>query len=186
MHVKEQSNINLRSWSENDLSLLERLMGDPIMTKHIGGPESPQKIKERLKRYCNDSKIRMFVIVLQPENTGIGSIGFWEKEWLGQSIWESGWRILPEYQGKGIATKAILLIIERARAEQKHRFIHAFPSIDNAASNIICKKTGFILQKEVDFEYPPGKFMRSNDWCLDLFANETINTANALRTNKVG
>lgn len=186
MQVKEQSNINLRSWKEDDLSLLERLLGDPIMTKHIGGPETPQKIRERLERYCKDSKIHMFVIVLQPENIGIGSIGFWAKEWLGESIWESGWRILPEYQGKGIATKAISLIIERARAEQKYRFIHAFPSIDNLASNAICKKTGFILQKEVDFEYPPGKFMRSNDWSLDLFANEAIKTANAIPTNKVG
>lgn len=185
MQFKEQLNINLRSWSEDDLPLLERLMGDPIMTKHIGGPETPQKIKKRLERYCTDSNIHMFVIVLQPENIGIGSIGFWEKEWLGEFIWESGWRILPEYQGKGIATKAISLIIERAQAEQTHRFIHAFPSIDNVASNIICKKAGFILQKEVDFEYPPGKFMRSNDWCLDLFPNQTIKTANATLTKKV-
>lgn len=186
MHVKKQTSINLRAWSENDLSLLERLMGDPIMTKHIGGPETPQKIRERLERYCKDSKIHMFVIVLQHENTGIGSIGFWEKEWFGQSIWESGWRILPEYQGKGIATEAIKLIIERARAEQKHRFIHAFPSTDNAPSNIICKKTGFILQKEVDFEYPPGKFMRSNDWRFDLFPNETINAENDIRPSNIG
>ncbi len=186
MQVKEQSNINLRSWSEDDLSLLERLLGDPIMTKYIGGPETPQKIKERLERYRKDSKVHMFVIVLQPENIGIGSIGFWEKDWLGEAIWESGWRILPEYQGKGIATKAISLIIERAQAEGKRRFMHAFPSIDNEASNIICKKTGFVLQKEVDFEYPPGKFMRSNDWRLDLFANETIKTANAIIAKKVG
>jgi len=186
MDLKEKIEINLRAWSENDLSLLERLLGDPIMTKHIGGPETPQKIRERLERYCKDSNIHMFVIVIQPDNIGIGSIGFWERVWQGQQVWESGWRILPEYQGKGIATKAIALIIERTQAEHKHRFMHAFPSVDNAASNIICKKTGFILQKEVDFEYPQGKFMRSNDWRLDLFANETFKTSNTAPTKKVG
>lgn len=127
----------------------------------------------------------MFVIVVQPENVSVGSIGYWEKEWLGQPIWESGWRILPEYQGKGIVTKAISLMIKRAQAELKHRYIHAFPSVDNVKSNIICKKTGFILQKEVDFEYPPGKFMRSNDWRFDLFTDRTVKTKNVILSKNV-
>jgi RimJ/RimL family protein N-acetyltransferase len=58
--------------------------------------------------------------------------------------------------------------VERARAAGKHRFIHAFPSVENGASNAICRKVGFILQGEVDFEFPPGHFMRCNDWRLDL------------------
>jgi RimJ/RimL family protein N-acetyltransferase len=170
MNTQEQFDITLRSWTPDDLPLLERLLGDPVMTQHIGGPETPDQIRKRLERYCTDTKIHMFVIVLEAENLGIGSVGYWERAWLGQQVWESGWRILPEYQGRGIATRALELILERARAEQKHRFVHAFPSIDNAASNAICKKMGFILQNEIDFEYPSGtgRFMRSNDWCLDL------------------
>ncbi|TYK98131.1 GNAT family N-acetyltransferase, partial [Streptococcus dysgalactiae] len=27
---------------------------------------------------------------------------------------------------------------------------------------------GFVLMGEHDFEYPPGKLMRSNDWRFDL------------------
>ena len=169
MNTKEQIEINLRPWSEEDFPLLERLMGDPVMTKYIGGPETPEKIRKRLERYCTDTKVHMFVVVFQQEKIGIGSIGFWEREWHGQRVWESGWRILPEYQGRGIATQTIKLIIERARAEQKYRFMHAFPSVENVSSNILCKKIGFSLQAEIDFEYPPGNIMRSNDWCLDLF-----------------
>ena len=174
MKDKKQIKIHLRRWEESDLSLLERLMGDPAMTKHIGGPETPEKIKDRLKKYCLDSAtsgIHMFVIVLEPEETAIGSIGFWEKTWQGQPVWESGWRIVPEYQGYGIATMAIMQVIDRARAKNTRRYLHAFPSTDNAPSNAICRKTGFVLQKEVDFEYPPGRFMRSNDWRFDLFAD---------------
>jgi RimJ/RimL family protein N-acetyltransferase len=47
--------------------------------------------------------------------------------------------------------------------------MHAFPSVDNLPSNAICRKIGFTLQEEVEFEYPPGNFMRCNDWRLDLF-----------------
>jgi len=150
---------------------MEGLLGDPLMMEHVGGPENPEQIRKRLQRYSSETETRMFVIVLEPENLGMGSIGYWQRTWKGQMVWEGGWRILPEYQGKGIATYTLQLIIKRARAEQKYRFLHAFPSVDNAASNAICKKSGFFLVNEVDFEYPPGRFMRSNDWQLDLFTD---------------
>ena len=45
----DQNDISLRRWSKNDLPLLEGLLGDPAMTKHIGGPETPEKIRARLE-----------------------------------------------------------------------------------------------------------------------------------------
>ena len=60
--------------------------------------------------------------------------------------------------------------LEAARSEGKHRFVHAFPSVENAPSNAICRKVGFTLLGERDFEYPPGHSMRSNDWRFDLSA----------------
>lgn len=48
------------------------------------------------------------------------------------------------------------------------RHLHAFPSVSNSASNAICRKLGFRFVAEVDFEYPPGSMIRSNDCCLDL------------------
>ena len=111
----------------------------------------------------------MFVIMVGPERTPAGSIGYWEMEWQDQPIWETGWSVLPEFQGQGIATRATAIIIERVRAERKHRFLHAFPSVDNGPSNAICRKSGFVLQGQADFEFPPGHLMRCNDWRLDLF-----------------
>jgi RimJ/RimL family protein N-acetyltransferase len=71
------------------------------------------------------------------------------------------------------AGRATGLVIERARAEAKHACLHAFPAADNLASNAICRKAGFTLLQDVAFEYPPGHFMRCNDWRLDLFAKHT-------------
>ena len=45
------SEIRIEPWGEGDLPLLEQLMGDPAMTEHLGGPESPEKIAERQERY---------------------------------------------------------------------------------------------------------------------------------------
>jgi RimJ/RimL family protein N-acetyltransferase len=169
-------NVNLRLWSDGDYPLLERLMGDPAMTVYLGGPEPLEQVRKRHERYCQISgsgKGRMFVIVVEPGELAAGSVGYWETEWQGQPIWETGWSVLPEFQDKGIATKATIAAVEQARAEGKHRFIHAFPSVDNGASNAICRKVGFTLQAEVEFEYwrEPGKFMRCNDWRQDLFAD---------------
>jgi RimJ/RimL family protein N-acetyltransferase len=55
-----------------------------------------------------------------------------------------------------------------ARSERKHRFLHAYPSVDNAPSNAICPKLGFTLLGSYEFEYPPGRFMQCNDWRFDL------------------
>jgi RimJ/RimL family protein N-acetyltransferase len=172
MNSEQPTDIDIRPWSDGDLQLLERLMGDPAMTEHLGGPETPEKIRERHERYCRSNDIdkgRMFVIVAGPGMIGAGSIGYWERDWQGQRVLETGWSVLPEFQGRGIATKAIAAVVERARAEREHRFIHAFPSVDNGPSNAICRTTGFTLQGEIDFEYPPGHFMRCNDWRLDLY-----------------
>ena len=52
--------------------------------------------------------------------------------------------------------------------------MHAYPSVENAPSNAICRKLGFTLLEAHDFEWPPdsGSFMRCNDWRFDLFVDE--------------
>ena len=172
----ERVAVDVRPWSDRDLALLERLMGDPVMTEHLGGPEAPQKIRERHERYCTlgqPGSDSMFVIVVGTERAAAGSIGYWEKDWRGQPVWETGWSVLPEFQRQGIATRAVGIIVDRLSSERKHRFLHAFPSLDNAPSNEICRKAGFTLQGQFDFEYPPGHPVRCNDWCLDLFTVAT-------------
>ncbi len=168
----ERNLINLRPWSDEDYPLLMRLMGDPAMMEHLGGPESPEKIQERQQRYLSPdlSQGQMFVILVGPERAAAGSIGYWERQWRGETVWETGWLVLPEFQGQGIATRATVALVETVRAVGKHRFLHAFPAADNGPSNAICRKAGFTLLEALDFEYPAGHWMRCNDWRLDLDA----------------
>jgi RimJ/RimL family protein N-acetyltransferase len=175
--VSESRNltVDIRPWSDRDLALLERLLGDPAMTAHLGGPETPQKIRERHERYSRSDQpglSSMFVIVLGPERADAGSIGYWQKEWQGQLVWETGFSVLPEYQGQGIATRALAKLAGHAGRERKHRFLHAFPAVDNVPSNAICRKAGFTFQGQQDFEYPPGHPVHCNDWRLDLLPTE--------------
>jgi RimJ/RimL family protein N-acetyltransferase len=163
--------VDIRSWSEDDLALLERLMGDSRMTEHLGGPESPEKIRQRHERYLRGippGEGQMFVIVVGEERLPAGNAGYWVSDWDDSSVWETGWSVLPEFQGRGIATSAVALVLQRVQAEQRFRYIHAFPSVENAPSNAICRKLGFDCLGEFDIEYPPGTFMRANNWRFDL------------------
>jgi hypothetical protein len=45
--------VRLEPWAEGDLPLLRKLLGDPEMTKYLGGPESEEKLAERQGRYEN-------------------------------------------------------------------------------------------------------------------------------------
>jgi RimJ/RimL family protein N-acetyltransferase len=154
------------------LPLLQKLLGDPEVMEHLGGPESPEQILRRHVRYTRhseDGTDHMFKVVWEPDGAGVGNVGYWRKTWRDQAVYEIGWLILPPYQGRGIATMAAAAALEHARRAPQYRFMHAFPSVQNPASNAICRKLGFTLVEECQFEYPPGQSMTVNDWRLDLF-----------------
>ena len=161
--------VRIEPWGQDDLPLLEKLMGDPAMTEYLGGPESPEKIRERQGRYEPPGS-GMFKIVDGTTGEAAGSVGYWERAWRERQVYEVGWSVLPAFQGRGFARLATAQVVALARSERKHRFLHAFPSIQNAPSNAICRRLGFTLLGEYEFEYPPGRLMRCNDWRLDLSA----------------
>jgi RimJ/RimL family protein N-acetyltransferase len=159
----------LEPWGTDDLPLLERLMGDPRMTEHLGGPENPGKLRERQGRYEQlEGGDRMFKIIDTTTGDAVGSVGFWTKEWRNEQVYEIGWMVVPESQGRGIAAVATKQAIVLATQAAEHRFMHAFPNLDNAPSNAICRKLGFELLEACEFEFPKGHFMTCNDWRLDL------------------
>ncbi|HZE14772.1 MAG TPA: GNAT family N-acetyltransferase [Mycobacterium sp.] len=108
---------------------------------------------------------------------GVGSVGFWTKDWRGEQVYEVGWMVVPGFQGRGIAVAATEQAIQIARRDDKHRFMHAFPSVENVPSNAICRKLGFALLEACEFEFPPGHFMTCNDWRLDLRASQSATIA---------
>jgi RimJ/RimL family protein N-acetyltransferase len=169
------SEYRLEPWGEDDLPLLHRLLGDPAMTEHLGGPETPEKLEDRHRRYLDGKTgvVEMFTVVETATGESVGSVGYWERESQEGRVYETGWAVLPEFQGRGVATVATAQIIELVRALRKHQYLYAYPSVDNHPSNAICRKLGFELVDTDEFEYPKGSgnVMTCNNWRLDLFAD---------------
>ncbi|QGV79200.1 GNAT family N-acetyltransferase [Streptomyces ficellus] len=168
------SPVRIEPWSERDLPLL-RAVNAPELMEHLGGPETDEQLVKRHQRYVDLSADRtgagrMFRIVLRPEEVPVGVIGFWEQTWDGTRVYETGWTVLGGFQGRGVATAATRAVAERAGEARKHRHLLAFPSVGNGASNAVCRKAGFELLGEREFEYPPGNPLLTNVWRLDLEA----------------
>lgn len=164
--------VRIEPWAATERFLdLQRRINAPEMMTHLGGPETEEQTVARHERYAaigGKGTGRMYGVFLEPEDEAAGGIGYWETEWRGQTVYETGWSVLPEYQGRGIAAAAGEAVIAAAAQEHRHRYLHAFPSVGNAASNAICRKLGFEPCGEADFEYPKGNPLRCHDWRLDL------------------
>ncbi|GCE28695.1 N-acetyltransferase GCN5 [Dictyobacter alpinus] len=166
-----RSTVRIEPWGEGDLPLLKKLLGDPAMTEHLGGPESDEQLVKRQARYerlTPDGKGQMFKIVYEATGEAVGSVGYWDTTHHGENIYEMGWSVLPAFQGQGIASAAVAQVLAIVQPDGTYRSLHAFPSIHNPSSNAVCRKLGFTLIEECEFEYPRGSFMRCNDWRLEL------------------
>jgi RimJ/RimL family protein N-acetyltransferase len=168
--VLDRHAVRLEPWGPGNLPLLEALNA-PEMTKHVGGPESHEKLVDRQSRY-EEPDSRQYRIVAVPDGEAVGWVGYWEREWRDRQVWEVGWAVLPGFQGRGIATSATAQLIGLARTEGRLQSMHAFPMVVNEPSNAICRKLAFEWLGEIDFPARRGGFVRCNDWRLDLGAGD--------------
>ncbi|UJP10507.1 GNAT family N-acetyltransferase [Microbacterium sp. KUDC0406] len=161
--------LRLRPWSADDIGLLQAA-NTPAMTTHLNGPESDQEVIDRHAKYrrlWREGTARTFVIV-DDQGRALGSIAHWGAEWREQPVREAGWFVLPEAQGRGVSSRAIELLIEDVREHRGDaRYLTAYPSVDNAASNGVCRHGGFELMgtKTDGFR---GADLTFNEWVLDL------------------
>ena len=162
--------VRLRPYGRDDRWIQDRFLKDPESTEHLGGPETDEQIARRHERYLamtDPAKGAMFVIEAGPDGSPAGSVGYWEQtEPDGTVVWETGWYVLPELRGRGIAAAGTRLAIDAAWAAVR-RPMHAYPNVDNAPSNTICRKLGMRLRATNEYEYPKGHWMTCNDWVID-------------------
>lgn len=160
--------VRIEQWRDDDLWLVEAMNAPELMTE-LGGPETPAKLVERQQRYYSGWQRKtswMFRIV--SDEVAVGGAGYWPTDVDGEPYYEAGWTVLAAHQGRGIASKAVALVVAHARVYGDRRYLRALPKVENGPSNAVCRKVGFTLTGEIDDEYPPGNPIRSSNWVYDL------------------
>lgn len=162
--------MRIEPWGVDDLPVLERA-NTPEMTEFVGGPESAEAIAARHAKYLRGRETgenRMFTI--RADGAAVGGVGLWPIDWRDEPAYETGWNVDPGHQGRGIASAAMRLLIDDARAHREpgRHLLLAFPMTVNAPSNALCRRLGFELRGEQGFEGRGGATILVNAWAIDL------------------
>ncbi|MFI6349331.1 GNAT family N-acetyltransferase [Streptomyces sp. NPDC050560] len=79
---------------------------------------------------------------------------------------EIGWMVLPGYQGRGLAKRAVRALLAPAAGTGRWGVVHALPGVGNAASNAVCRSLGFTRHGTLDVDFA-GRTLRSRHWSVD-------------------
>ena len=163
--------MKLVTYGDDDLGLTEAIECDPEMMRELGGPVAREDVpaihRKRLESAAEAGWWHK--IVPEPPGPAAGTIGIWEATWRGEPIHEIGWMVLPEFQGRGIASEALEMTLSLARSDSRIGHLHAFPAVTNEPSNALCAKFGFVRTGEEDFRFR-GATLHCNHWELDVGA----------------
>lgn len=173
--------MRLRDVELGDVNAYVRMRCDPVMMAELGGPLPREGMEEKVARDVQAAAtgtewIKMIIpgeAAAEEAATEVvaGSVVLWSHdEDGGEPISEIGWMVLPEFQGRGLAKRAVRMLLELARADGRWGLVHAFPGVTNGPSNGICRSLGFRLAGERDVTFA-GRVLRSNDWVINPAAD---------------
>jgi ribosomal-protein-alanine N-acetyltransferase len=152
--VLQTARLHLRPFSEDDLDDLAALMANPDFMRFSSGVYSREQTAgflERVRKRDREGLPSQFAVILLSETRLIGYCGFFLQTVDGLEELEIGYRLDPQYWGRGLATEA-------ARAVRDHAFDdlglpHVISLIrpDNKPSIRVAEKNGMTPQRETTF-----------------------------------
>jgi RimJ/RimL family protein N-acetyltransferase len=162
--------MELRPLTREDRQLYERIYTEPQLWVELGGVVVQDMAAKLERDVASVEADRHWVLVIVAEDgTAAGTVSVWDHEWDGRTIDEIGWMLLPEHQGRGLASAGVAEALRRADETARWPALHAFPATTNAPSNALCRRHGFALRGEIDYVYRE-RSLRVNHWLRDLSA----------------
>lgn len=161
----ESERLLIRPFKLGDEAAMFELNSNPTVQKYTGDTliKTLKQAKDTLENVVfKDYKkygYGRLAVIYKPDNKLIGFTGI---KYLPEASGESdlGFRFLPEYWGKGIATESSKMSLEYGFKTLNLKKIIGFSEVENVASTRVLQKVGFHITK-VDYypgeESTPGK-----------------------------
>ena len=105
--------MQLRDVELGDVSAYVRMRCDPVMMAELGGPLPREGIEDKVARdvraaAAGSEWIKMIVPGQTAPDVVAGLVALWSHgEDGGEPVTEIGWMVLPEFQGRGLARRAV-------------------------------------------------------------------------------
>jgi hypothetical protein len=137
--------MRLRDVEPGDVGAYVRMRCDPVMMAELGGPQPREgmaaKVARDVQQAASDAAwIKMIIPDESVPGVVAGSIALWSHEDGQTSMSEIGWMVLPEFQGRGIATTTVRMLLALAREQDFWGLVDAFRKSLNAGTgvSVIC------------------------------------------------
>jgi len=148
--------IFLRPFEASDLDEMQAVMGNPdVMRFSLSGPKTRVETEDFIKRcraQYQEFGYGLLAVVYKEENRVIGYCGLFRQEIDGRVELEIGYRMHPNYWGRGIATEAAGMIRDWAFANLDREKLISIIEPENAASIAVAKKIGMHFEREFLFK----------------------------------
>jgi ribosomal-protein-alanine N-acetyltransferase len=149
--VLETIRLVLRQLEITDEDDIFTLRSDESVNEFIDRPET--KTKEDARQFIRKinkgiaaNESLYWAITERGNNKLIGTICIWniDKE---KAVAETGYELLPSYQGKGIMKEALAKVIEYGFGQMKLKMLEAYTHPGNSRSTILLEKFNFKRRK---------------------------------------
>lgn len=152
--------LRLREWDPDDERRFYDVMNRPEVMKHLGGVQSPEEWSAAYNRVLGFQRDygHTFWIVedLQSEILGFCGIKRVNAPGAGDltGMHEIGWRLRPEYWGKGLAKEAAIESLDLAFDRFAAPAVIATTVPSNEASQGLMKRLGMTRREDLDYVDP--------------------------------
>ena len=157
----ETDRIILRELTIDDLDAFASLMADPkVMRFSLSGPmKDKEQAREYLQKRIIDHYVQygygLYAAILKTDNCLIGVAGLISQNIDGENKTELGYRLHPQYWGKGLATEANLAICHYAFTQLGKNELISIIDSQNKRSLEVAKRIGMRFWKEAVFHNIP-------------------------------
>lgn len=138
--------VQLAEWCCTDFTNSVRLHSDHSVMEFLGGPKSAAQSLDLIHAWIaeqNEIGTGMKPIRMSGSGAFVGFAGLSLSSWtLDEEHLEIGWRILPEYWGKGYATEVAREILDGCHRDDRES-VCALISLNNIPSQRVAEKLGF-------------------------------------------
>ncbi|MCA9174312.1 MAG: GNAT family N-acetyltransferase [Planctomycetales bacterium] len=147
----DTNRLSFRAWLDDDLDRFHDICSDPRVMEHVGNGEvwSRQQAAQFIQSATGTLREQGFCqwpVFHKSDHRLIGYCGF-VKTGIAPEI---GWRLSPEYWGKGLATEAARAILQYGFETLRFNCVVATVQAANAASIRVIDKLGMQLEDRFD------------------------------------
>lgn len=158
----ETERLRIRALTIIDAGFMLQLMNTPTWIKNIGSRNINDKttasnyIANNIINSYNINGFGLFLVNFKKENQPIGICGIVKRE--GLSIPDLGFAMMPNYEGRGIATEASMAVVNYAEKNLGLTQLGGITKPENKASVRVLEKVGMQFNKMIQLPQNPDLF----------------------------